>query len=42
MKWHSLLLTLGVMWTPFRNDVDRQIADLAFVIADVGAIWTPL
>jgi hypothetical protein len=35
------LLMWGVMWTPFRNDVDRQGADLAFVIADVGCYVDP-
>ena len=27
------------MWTPFRKDVDRQIADMAFVIADVDIVF---
>jgi hypothetical protein len=29
------------MWTPFRNDVDRQIAEVAFIIADVGCYVDP-
>lgn len=35
------LLTWGLMWTPLKNDVDRQIVDLAFVDADVGCYVDP-
>ena len=36
------LLTCGLMWTTSTNDVDRQIDEVAFVIADVGFYVDPL
>ena len=36
------LLTCGLRWTPFTNDVDRQIDEVAFIIVDVGCYVDPL
>lgn len=35
------LLTWGLMWTSFRNDVDREIDVVALVIVDVGCYVDP-
>ena len=36
------LLTWGVKWTPFRNDVDCKTSDVLFVFVDVGCRVDPL